>query len=168
MKSLSWRTPLADHPAPIGFTYPKKWCNAFNEHTEWPRLTGLRFHQAVCVRASSAASTRDVIVRLDNASQVVMGSWAAQLEQKLRSAGVNVSVPRAHQVFFHSTIGRYNSTASAATAATAVNAAVRKKGAGWTAGHPFSVRAVRCNGWPGQQHNSSSPGQCPGWHPHPP
>ena len=97
-----------------------------------------------------------------------MGAWARALEARMAAAGVAVTVPRARQVFFHSTIGHYNAADTPTpynfdAGVAAVNAAVAP--GNWTGAAGFGVRKVRCNGW---QPRTWSGGNCPSWHPHPP
>ena len=140
----------------------------------WPPLgPGLRFDRAVCVQPQdngvpNTGATRDIVVKLDAASQKIMEAWARTLEARMVAAGVAVTVPRADQVFFHSTIGHYNAADTPtpypfAAGLAAVNAAVAP--GNWTGGLGFGVQKVRCNGW---QPQTWSGGSCPSWHPHPP
>ena len=146
--------------------------NLFNgSDASWPEISDLHFDRAVCVQpqdngAPNAGRTRDIVVKLDAASQAVMEAWARTLEARMAAAGVAVTVPRARQVFFHSTIGHYNAADTPTpynftAGVAAVNAAVAP--GNWTGGAGFGVRKVRCNGW-----QQTATGNCPSWHPHPP
>ena len=69
---------------------------------EWPALN-ISFGAPV-YRVDSNADDVDhqsIIVLLDDASQVVMHEWVAELESLVRAAGVDIHVPRADQEPFH-------------------------------------------------------------------
>ena len=75
-----------------------------------------------------------MIVMLDSASQTRMLAFAESIEARIRSAGIDVHVPRREQEPFHATLAVVSGTAYPAVAALeAVNAAVPP--GSWTASH---------------------------------
>ena len=118
---------------------------------EWPPLN-VSFERAVWRIDGSKGSLpsllaiehQSIIVLLDQPSQRLMQSFVAELETKIRAAGVDVHVPRAEQEPFHSTLGVVSGQSFPAEAALAAVHRVVPPGS-WTPSGPITLSAPTIN-----------------------
>ena len=107
---------------------------------EWPQVN-ITFDKPVW-RVDSDDSSVDhysIIVMANEKSQKIMEALVADVENKVREAGIDIHVPRADQEPFHSTLGVVNGTTNPCQAA--INAVVSAFPPGsWTSKGPLSLQ----------------------------
>jgi hypothetical protein len=118
---------------------------------EWPPLN-VSFDRAVWRIDGAEGSTptlasiehQSILVLLDEQSQRLMHSLVADIETRIRAAGVDIHVPRAEQEPFHSTLGVVSGRSFPAEAALAAVRRVVPHGS-WTPSGPITLSAPTIN-----------------------